>query len=400
MYGCLGFSSSRFYACAIAALITRTGRETLLKTKELAEEKLGFNVVYGDTDSIMINTGTQMLKESLEMGKKLKQEVNVLYKCLEIEIDGVFKSLLLLKKKKYAALKIEDFNGDGKNIQKEIKGLDMVRRDWCTLSKEVGTKVLDEILSGKDREKIIVELNDYFSDMSKSMRTNLLEIKQYIITKQLTKAPGEYSDFKSLPHVAIAMRLKQQGKSEADLVNNFIPYLICNKLKSNDEEEIIKSGLSGKAYHPDELLSSKGQLEIDIDWYITQQLFPPIQRLIEHIDGISMDFIAQCFGIDAKKHRYTAEIGNGEDKDEAIPSAILKTETQKCLKDRAIAKLKLKCIQCGETSEFNGVYQTDKEKTSGMLCPQKIKSASGEMVPCNKQYPEKFIKNRVTLFLR
>jgi len=196
------------------------------------------------------------------------------------------------------------------------------------------------------------------------------------------------------------MRLKQQGKSEADLVNNFIPYLICNKLKSNDEEEIIKSGLSGKAYHPDELLSSKGQLEIDIDWYITQQLFPPIQRLIEHIDGISMDFIAQCFGIDAKKHRYTAEIGNGEDKDEAIPSAILKTETQKCLKDRAIAKLKLKCIQCGETSEFNGVYQTDKEKTSGMLCPQKIKSASGEMVPCNKQYPEKFIKNRVTLFLR
>ena len=39
-------------------MITRTGRETLMKTKDIAEEKLGFNVVYGDTDSIMINTGT------------------------------------------------------------------------------------------------------------------------------------------------------------------------------------------------------------------------------------------------------------------------------------------------------------------------------------------------------
>lgn len=86
----------------------------------------------------------------------------------------------------------------------------------------------------------------------------------------MTKAPGEYSDYKSLPHVAIALRLKQQGKSEADLVNNFIPYLICNKIKGEGSElDISKMGLSAKAYHPDELLGSKGNIEIDIDWYIT-----------------------------------------------------------------------------------------------------------------------------------
>lgn len=208
----------------------------MLKTKELAEEKLGFNVVYGDTDSIMINTGTQNLKDSLEMGKKLKSEVNVLYKCLEIEIDGVFKSLLLLKKKKYAALTVEDFNGEGKIIKKEVKGLDMVRRDWCGLSKEVGNKVLDEILSGKERDKIIIELNDYFTNISSKMRTGQLDLNKYIITKQLTKAPGEYSDFKSLPHVAVALRLKSGGKSEADLVANFIPYVICFKTTLKDQE--------------------------------------------------------------------------------------------------------------------------------------------------------------------
>jgi DNA polymerase alpha subunit A len=70
----------------------------------------------------------------------------------------------------------------------------------------VGNKVLDEILSGKEREKIIVELNDYFSDISAKMKENKFNINVYIITKQLTKAPSEYSDVKSLPHVAVALR--------------------------------------------------------------------------------------------------------------------------------------------------------------------------------------------------
>jgi hypothetical protein len=32
-----------------------------------------------------------------------------------------------------------------------------------------------------------------------------------------------------LPHVAVAIRQKAQGKSETELVNNFIPYVICKQ---------------------------------------------------------------------------------------------------------------------------------------------------------------------------
>lgn len=206
MYGCLGFSSSRFHAKAIAALITKTGRNTLLNTKEIAETKLGFNVVYGDTDSIMINTGCNLLGQALEMGKRLKVEVNQLYKCLEIEIDGIFKSLLLLKKKKYAALKIEAAGTPDEKIIREMKGLDMVRRDWCPLSKSVGNYVLDQILSGKQREDVVMNLNEYLSDIGEKMKGGKIPLSEYIITKQLTRALSEYSDIKSLPHVAVAIR--------------------------------------------------------------------------------------------------------------------------------------------------------------------------------------------------
>lgn len=117
------------------------------------------------------------------MGKKLKDEVNQLYKCLEIEIDGVFKSLLLLKKKKYAALNVMNFGTRDEQIVKEVKGLDMVRRDWCNLSKAVGNKVLEEILSGKEREQIVLELNNYLSDVGAKMKNGTMNLAEYVITK-------------------------------------------------------------------------------------------------------------------------------------------------------------------------------------------------------------------------
>ena len=59
-----------------------------------------YNVVYGDTDSIFVNSRTRDLQQAIEVGRQIKKEVNKQYRKLQIGIDGMFNKLLLLKKKK------------------------------------------------------------------------------------------------------------------------------------------------------------------------------------------------------------------------------------------------------------------------------------------------------------
>jgi DNA polymerase alpha subunit A len=137
MYGCLGYTKSRFYARPLAMLTTYKGREILRRTKDMAEEKM-LRVIYGDTDSVMINTNVDNIQDAVKLGNEFKKLVNDSYRLLEIDIDNVFRRILLHAKKKYAAINMVPV--EGKYIEKlEVKGLDMRRREYCALSKETST---------------------------------------------------------------------------------------------------------------------------------------------------------------------------------------------------------------------------------------------------------------------
>lgn len=179
MYGCLGYTQSRFYARPLAMLTTFKGREILRNTKELAESQQ-LRVIYGDTDSVMINTNMDNMSDAIKVGEEFKKSVNERYRLLEIDVDNIFRRLLLHAKKKYAAVNLTEV--DGRYVEKlEVKGLDMKRREYCALSKEVSSKLLNEILSGEDQEVVLNKIHEYLRELAERMKEYTIPVQKYVI---------------------------------------------------------------------------------------------------------------------------------------------------------------------------------------------------------------------------
>lgn len=210
-------------------------------------------------------------------------------------------------------MKIDNFgeilNSGGQHIEeklsKEVKGLDVVRRDWCILSKEVGNRLLELILSQRPRDDIISDIYLYMDDLGLKFKSLNIDIDKFVIYKQLNKLPHEYPA-NSQPHANVAKRMKQKlNISDEQLLHHFIAYVICQGTSSSYAE---------RAYSVDEVKDSKKQkagpdveiLNPDYAWYANNQIVNPVARLLEYIDGIDMGRIAKAIGIDTNKFQSKA----------------------------------------------------------------------------------------------
>jgi DNA polymerase delta subunit 1 len=156
VYGLTGATVGKLPCLAIASSTTSYGRQMIEKTKEEVESHYtianGYShdaqVIYGDTDSVMVKFGPSDLAKAMELGQEAADFVSQKFiKPIKLEFEKVYYPYLLINKKRYAGLY---WTNTAKYDKMDTKGIETVRRDNCRLVQTVIDTSLRMLLIDRD----------------------------------------------------------------------------------------------------------------------------------------------------------------------------------------------------------------------------------------------------------
>ena len=111
VYGFTGAQVGQLPCLEISSTVTGYGRQMIESTKSQVEsmysKEHGYEhdaqVIYGDTDSVMIKFGTEDLGESMRLGQEAAEKVSASFlKPIKLEFEKCYHPYLLMNKKRYA----------------------------------------------------------------------------------------------------------------------------------------------------------------------------------------------------------------------------------------------------------------------------------------------------------
>lgn len=244
-YGVLGSSYSRFYKRQVAENITLMGQEMIAKTEELTEKR-DLEVLYGDTDSVIIGLGDDFDGDPVKEGKRLAEEMtqdikqwmeddyNANSELIKLDLDEVFETFFLTdKKKRYAGQCV--WEGSPCYDMKKT-GFESVRGDWPEATQHFQGELLRRILQEEPAFDVVDEFKQRLFDGELD--------DQLIKNVGMSKAPSEYDS--TPPHVRVARR--HEGEFTAGDEVPYIKYSSDPKDVIRADTDEFKDYLSTRAY--------------------------------------------------------------------------------------------------------------------------------------------------------
>jgi DNA polymerase I len=273
-YGHLGYIRAKLYVVDIANAITGTGRDIIQKTKEIVETKSNYKVIYADTDSVMVGLKTEDVKEAFKIGKDLANLINEeIHHILDMKIESVFKTLLILSKKRYACWNFESNDDSQGSIV--TKGIETVRRDWCDLVSETLQEVISTILKEQDIKKAIKTVRDKVE----KIKAGEMDLEKLVITKGVSKTLKSYKGIQ--PHVELVKKMRERDPASAPGVGDRVGFVIIKG------SEMISKRTEDPTY------AEKHNLKPDPKYYIESQLLPPLERVFEALGVNRSDLMGE-----------------------------------------------------------------------------------------------------------
>ena len=290
IYGFTGALKTGMYPClAVADSVTYRAREMLHHTVELVHEFTEeSDVVYGDTDSVMIKfkDGTDVEKAAAiarmvagKITRRFEEETGT--KDIILEFEKVYWPWLLMSKKRYAGLMWEE-DSEGVMVQTKLdaKGIQLVRRDNCALAKRVSKKVLDALMYKRDPELACTELRDELDLIVK----NVVALDDYKISKSRRKT---YTN-EDQPHLAVCEKMRQRQPGSEPQVGDRVPYVLLivpNRPKAKTFEKAEDIGYVRD--HPKEC-------RLDRLYYVEHQIENSVVALLEHVVQAPSSLFEAC----------------------------------------------------------------------------------------------------------